>query len=82
MVASSALDEGEMPPPVETLPAPGSSGVSAAGAADAEDGGAEAIVVEVVEESATLPNGAGYAALTALVAAGAVEAEVVVVVVE
>ena len=79
MVASSALDEGEMPPPVETLPAPGSSGVSAAGAADADDGGADAIVDDVVE-SATLPSGAGYAALTALVAAGAVEAEVVVVV--
>jgi len=72
--------EGVTPPP--TLPAPGSSGVTAAiGADDDAYGGAVAIVADVVESPPLLPTGAGYAALTdevaengvALVAAGAPE---------
>jgi hypothetical protein len=55
--------------------------VSVAGAADADDGGADAIVAEVAESPPTLPSGAGYAALTALLAGGVVEVEVEVEVV-
>ena len=52
--ASKVLDEGAKPPPAGTLPAPGSSGVTIADPvvakrpADAEYGGALAIVAEVV----------------------------------
>jgi len=47
------------------LPAPGSSGVTAAiGADDDAYGGAVAIVADVVESLPLLPTGAGYAALT------------------
>ncbi len=63
--ASSALDDGATPPPVETLPAPGSSGVTAAEPVvtnlpdDAEYGGALAIVDEVVESPLAFARGAG-----------------------
>ena len=57
-------------PPADTVPAPGSSGVAAAGAEvtnrpdDAEYAGAVAMVDAVVESSLILPNGVGFAGTT------------------
>ena len=54
------------PGTAETLPAPGSSGVTVEPTRPADDGydGEVPIVTEVVESPPVLPTGAGYAALT------------------